>query len=298
MSRAPKNVAFNPLTWASNEKGFDFEHMPPIELILSEIKEAGFHAVHAEVPGSRTEEEYISALRSSGLNPAPGYFSAEFSDASQQQAILEKAKKVASFHQKLGLDRIFIAEQFGVPAERLEKPGIGVGSDLGRLTTISENLNKIADAMAEEGVLPCLHPHVGTLIETESEINHVLNLAGKNLLFGPDTGHLAWAGINPVALIAKFQSKVGAVHIKDMHGAVAETGRTNHSGYIETMVSHLWTEPGKGNIDFEGVFNALGDFKGWFVIEVDYADVPTPLESARISATWAEKHADQFAIHQ
>lgn len=37
-----------------------------------------------------------------------------------------------------------------------------------------ENLRTVAEAMVEEGVTPCLHQHVGTLIETPEETEMVL----------------------------------------------------------------------------------------------------------------------------
>jgi len=294
MTSVPKNVAFNPIPWAVTSKGFDFESMPPIDYILGEIKSAGFASVHAEIPGGYDEESYIKILQSSGLFPAPGYFQASFGDRNGRKKIIDDARRTAGFHSRLGLDRIFIAEQYGVEPLRIVKPGVGENYDASRLSRIAEGLNEVAEIMAAEGVFACLHPHVGTLIETELEIEFVLGATSEKLLFGPDTGHLKWAGVDPGTMLRRHRDRIGAVHIKDLHAAVAESAQSAKSDYTKTMLSHLWTEPGRGDVDFGDVFSALGGFDGWFVIEVDYSDQPTVEECVRTSARWAASNAEKF----
>ena len=295
MQLVPKNVAFNPLPWAVTSKGFDFESMPPIEEIFRQIREAGFEAIHAEIPFNRDEATYLSALRASGLNPAPGYFQASFANTEELETIIKRAQEAARFHKKLGLDRIFIAEQFGVEPARMANPGVGANLDQVRLARVVEGLNLVADAMALEGVKPCLHPHVGTLIETEAEIDFVLAGTNENLLFGPDTGHLAWAGMDPARIIRRYRSRIGAVHIKDLHASIAENSAAAAKTYQDTMLAHVWTEPGRGDLGFDSIFEALGGFDGWFVIEVDYSDLGSPESSAEASANWAVSHSKKFS---
>jgi inosose dehydratase len=40
--------------------------------------------------------------------------------------------------------------------------------------TLLANLDRLADAAAKRGVLAVLHPHVGTMVETRSEVERVL----------------------------------------------------------------------------------------------------------------------------
>lgn len=292
MSKVPANIAFNPLPWGVTSKGFDFESMPPISEVLGLIREAGFESVHAEIPMGNTEETYRDALTKSGLKPAPGYFQANFANKEELADIIKRAEEVARFHKRIGLDRIFIADQFGSEPERISNPAVGAKSDPLKLKQIADSLNAVSAAMKREGVTPCLHPHVGTMIETEEEINFILDATDENLMFGPDTGHIQWAGGDPAALISKHRERVGAVHIKDLHSAIAEN--RGDDDYIATMLNHIWTEPGKGNVNFDSVFKALGGFDGWFVIEVDYTDSGSPFNSAKLSAEWAALNAPKI----
>jgi inosose dehydratase len=284
-SRFP--VAFNPLTWFT--AGFDRASISDLHEIYRQIAAAGFRAAHAEKPGSLGVPDYQSMLVEAGLAAAPGYFGADFADSSQRRGIVQAAIAAAGLQAALGLDRMFMAAHAGVPA-RMATPAVGADADPARLLTIIENVRAAAEAMVGEGITPCLHQHVGSWIETLDETSAVLDaIEPRLLLAGPDTGHLAWAGIDPAAFIERYRGRIGAVHLKDVRPEVG-VGRS----YREASQAHLWTEPGRGAVDFGAVSESLGEFDGWFIIEVDVADQPTPAESARVSAAWAQEHVQQL----
>ncbi|MDQ6675324.1 MAG: sugar phosphate isomerase/epimerase [Chloroflexota bacterium] len=284
MSTSP-HVGFNPLPWFFIGDGFNRAAAPPIEEIYREIRDAGFGAVPAEVPQGMSVDAYRQLLARVRLEPAPGYFQAPFSDSAATPSAIEAAKRVASQHAQLGLDRIFIADQFGA-SPRVATPAQGVESDAGRLQTIADNLARIATALTAEGVVPCLHQHVGTWIESPEETTTLLDTVGADvLLFGPDTGHLAWAGADPAEIIGRYRQRVGAVHLKDLRRHVAQ-GRD----YRQAGAAHLWTEPGRGDVEFASVLRELAGFAGWYVVEVDVSDQPTPKECAAVSARWVREH--------
>jgi inosose dehydratase len=283
-------LAFNPLSWYLTVDGHHPELAPALPEIYRQIRASGFQAVPLDPPASMTLGEYRSLLSDSGLAPAPGYFSAPFSISSERPAIVEHARRVARQHAELGLDRLFIADHFADDA-RLAAPAQGVGHDPARLAVLIESLRLAAQAMVEEGVHPCLHQHVGTLIETPEEVDRVLaEIDPELLLFGPDTGHLAWAGADVPDIVHRYAGRIGAVHLKDVHMTVARRGQAASEDYWQVCSHHLWTEPGKGDLPFDDVLGAFADFAGWFVVEVDVADEPTPRESAEVSWRWCQKH--------
>jgi inosose dehydratase len=283
-------LALNALEWYMTVDGYRPDLAPALPEIYRQIRTSGFQAVPIDPPDSMTLAAYRTLLSDADLAPAPGYFSAPFSVASERLAIVERARQTAGQHAELGLDRLFIADHFA-DAARLAAPGQGAGHDPARLAVLIDNLRFAAEAMVEEGVRPCLHQHVGTLIETPGEVESVLGEIGPELLlFGPDTGHLAWAGADVAAIIRRHAGRIGAVHLKDLHMAVAEAGRRAGEDYWQTCGHHLWTEPGRGDLRFDEVLEALAGVEGWFVVEVDVADQPTPLESARVSWQWCERY--------
>ncbi|GGM62852.1 sugar phosphate isomerase/epimerase family protein [Microbacterium saperdae] len=272
--------AINPLPWILNDLGYRLDR-EVLTRAMAELHDVGYRHLTVEKPLEMSTADYRALLSDNGFAPAPGYFSGNFSDADQHGALVESIKKHAALHAELGLDRAFIAEDI-VPA-RLAVPAKGVGFDPERIAVIAEGMRLAADAAAIEGVRYGLHPHVATGVETEAEAREVLDrTAGSSLGFGPDTGHIAWAGGDPAALIADYSTRVLSVHVKDVDNeAILAAARHGDDYLAATNARKVWREPGRGDVDWEGVLRALApDFSGWFVVEVDVPFASTPAESA------------------
>jgi len=284
------NVGFNPLPWYATELGFNPAAGPPLPEIYRQIRQAGFDAVHVEVPEGMPVPDYRRLLDDSGLAPAPGYFQAAFSNQSLAPADAESARRTAAEHAELGLTRIFIADLV-TAWPRLAAPGQGAEPEQARLDRVISNLGQAAGIMAAEGVTPCLHQHVGSWIETPQETEAVLAAISEDLLlFGPDTGHLAWAGADPADIIERHLHRVGAVHLKDLRTTITQDALSAGRGYREATARHAFTEPGRGDVDFAAVLKVLSRFAGWYVVEVDIPDQPTAQDTARLSAQWVREH--------
>jgi inosose dehydratase len=281
MSRSVIKVAVNPLPWVLTDSGWSMTRQVLVEA-LSDLREVGFRALHAEIPAEMTVAQYRACLAEYGFEAAPGYFSAEFSDAATTDDVLDQARRAAQAHAELGLSEIFIAS--AMTTERREHPAVGYLADDERLKRITDGLVAAADVMQAEGVTPALHPHVGTWVETEPEVRAVLDLSkGSSLAFGPDTGHLFWGGADPARLVKEYASRVACLHIKDVDAKAAADAAANGDEYMAaTFGRHVWTEPGRGDVDLDAVIAALPDgFDGWAVLEVDVPNLPTRVQSAQ-----------------
>lgn len=276
-------LAVNPLPWVLSEGGFRLDE-ETLTAAMQDLAEAGFDALHADIPQGWTVDQYLQLLNSNGFRPAPGYFGAMWSDRAQHAELVEQAKRHAAVLAALGLTECFIASN--LTEARLATPAQGVDPDSDRTAAVADGLAAAADAGKAEGITYALHPHVGSEVEVEEEIRQVLDAtAGSALAFGPDTGHLAWAGTDPAILVRDYANRVVALHVKDLDAGAAADAKAANAGYwAATGVHHVWTEPGRGSVDFAAVFAALPTaFDGWSVLEVDVPNLPTPLESARVS---------------
>jgi inosose dehydratase len=282
-----KKVAVNPLPWVLTSEGFDLS-LTTVKAAVAGIAEAGFTAMHADVPSGMSPSEYRALLADHGVRPAPGYFGAFF-DCSPEEvpALLEAAKQHAAIQAELGLTEVFLASHLG--PERIAQPAVGAAFDAARLDLLIERIGATGEAITSQGITPCFHPHVGSWIETESEVRALLDSIGSSVLsFGPDTGHLYWGGTDPAEIVTDYADRVAAVHLKDVHRDVADAAREAGADYWEaTFGQHVWTEPGRGDVDFDAFLAALPEsFVGWFVVEVDVPDLPTKEESTAESAGW------------
>jgi inosose dehydratase len=283
-------LALNPIQWMATDDGWlDPSKAPATPDLLSLVKKAGFDGVMAEVPAGWTVPQYTQLVADTGLELAPGYFVCR-SDGrdDKQDETVENAARIAGQHAELGLDVVGLGLGMGAAAARLARPAQGTDQEADRLGAITALVGRIAAAMLAEGVRPALHPHVGTWIETDSEGRSVLEaLPAERLGFLPDTGHLAWAGVDVRALISDYAARVPFVHVKDCRLSVGAEGRAEDWDYKQTVRSGMWAEPGRGELPLVEILGALGnDFDGWLMVEVDKPDLADPYESAVASATW------------
>ncbi|WP_219530558.1 sugar phosphate isomerase/epimerase family protein [Nonomuraea guangzhouensis] len=283
-------TAINPLPWILGDGGYRFDRSI-LQEAMTALSQVGFTHLTIELPPDMTPAEYGALLSEHSLAAAPGYFSAPFHDRQRHAQAVEDIKRHAHAHLELGADSAFIAADL-IP-DRIAHPAIGLAPDADRTLVIAEGLAAAAEAAAAEGVRYGLHPHVGSTIEVEEEARAVLDAtAGSALWFGPDTGHLRWAGATPEKVIADYADRVLNVHLKDVDATAAAGARQRDEDYMTaTGRSKVWIEPGRGVIDFDAVLTALPEgFDGWFVIEVDVPNLPTPVESSAASLSFLRRH--------
>ncbi|TCO42535.1 inosose dehydratase [Kribbella antiqua] len=284
-------VGLNPLPWVLTPEGFNLS-VPILRTAFAEIATTPFKGIHADPPPGLDAVGYRALLDEFGLEPAPGYFSADVDINTPD--LVESAKKHAAIQAELGNTEVFLAAT--LTAERIAHPSIGYGDV--PLQRIIDGIGAAAQAITSEGVTPALHPHVGSSIEVESEICAVLDAVPASVLsFGPDTGHLAWAGTNPSAIMTEYADRIAAVHLKDVHLGQAQAARDADANYFEATVTKftVWTEPGRGDVDLLAAVRTLpGDFTGWLVVEVDVPEADTNLASTELSARWVTDHLGAF----
>jgi inosose dehydratase len=260
------------------------------EEAFRDFQEIGFTAVKADVPDDMSAAGYAEWIAGYGLAPSLSLFSSPFDETVDMAAEVERAKRFAATQVALGLDRTMISSM-ALPA-RMARPAVGAGFDADRLARAIDNCGAVCHVLRAEGLRPLHHSHVGGVFETEAEIVRLLDDLGPDVIgFGPDTGHLRWAGIDPVAFIRRYADRMGGIHVKDCFpDFLAPESRAGMSYREVQDTKRLWAEPGLGVVDFAAVAAAIpGDYDGDFMIEVDEPSVESKLESHRISFEWARR---------
>lgn len=141
--------------------------------------------------------------------------------------------------------------------------------DDGQWATLLDNLDLLAAAAADRGVLAVLHPHVGTMVETRDDVERVLN--GSEIQLCLDTGHLLIGGTDPLQLARQVPGRIAHAHLKDVDAAMAARVRAGELTYTEAVRQGMYTPLGSGDADIAGIVTALrsNGFDGWFVMEQD-----------------------------
>jgi inosose dehydratase len=287
-------IAINPLQWLATTDGWlDLALAPPRELMLERIAQARFAAVMTDVPSEMSADEYRDLLAQYQLVPAPGYFSGPLEDLERRGQVVEAAARQAEVHRDLPLTEMFVAANMSPTSPRVMRPARGAEESEDRLAAIAETLTAIGTATRNYGVTACLHQHVGSWIETENELEWLLARIDRELVaLGPDTGHLAWAGVEPSDFISRHRDRVRALHVKDIRLGIATASRNGDKSYREVVREGLWVEPGRGDIDLHSILAELADGTcQWAIVEVDSPDLPSPEESIAFCGAWARSAA-------
>ncbi|MBD8605402.1 TIM barrel protein [Aeromicrobium sp. CFBP 8757] len=264
---------------------------------LDEIAATGYAGAPISGVGTIGADEIRDLYATHGLEPAPGYLQGDFWDPAQRDQLHEAARLQAQVHQALGVSDIFIAVggfEVVTRAGRTRRQAAAHVGPLDRLTDeefrqTKRTIAEVCEIFLEHGVHAGFHTHVGTFVETEDEIESLLAAIDPELLFvGPDTGHLAWAGIDVEKFVLRHIDRVRSVHVKDIDLAVRDQGRSAGWTYAQFEEAALWKELGEGDLDFPAVFKILADadYTGWITVETDITQQPTPADSARISRAY------------
>ncbi|ANW65875.1 inosose dehydratase [Mycobacterium sp. djl-10] len=135
--------------------------------------------------------------------------------------------------------------------------------------TLLGNLDRLAGIVAERGLTPVLHPHVGTMVETRADVDRVLGGSGIALCL--DTGHLLIGGTDPLALTRDVPERIAHTHLKDVDAALAQKVQAGEMTYTQAVAAGMYVPLGAGDVDIAGIVTTLerGGYTGWYVMEQD-----------------------------
>jgi inosose dehydratase len=160
------------------------------------------------------------------------------------------------------------------------------------------NLDRLAAAAHEHGVLAVLHPHVGTMVETGPDVRQVLE--GSQIKLCLDTGHLLIGGTDPAELARQAPERVAHVHAKDVDSSMAAKVQSGRLTYTEAVAQGMYRPLGGGDVDVTSIVSSLSGvgYTGWYVLEQDtmLSEAPAgdgPLGDVRTSANYLRSVLDR-----
>jgi inosose dehydratase len=128
-------------------------------------------------------------------------------------------------------------------------------------------------AKEEFGITAVLHPHAGSYVEFSDEIDRAMDELDPELVsLCIDTGHCAYAGVDPVALFETYRQRAVYFHFKNVDGATLDHVRNNRIGLAEAVRSGIFCPLDRGIVDFDRLTAALrkSGYSGWACIEQDH----------------------------
>ena len=148
---------------------------------------------------------------------------------------------------------------------------------------LCNGLSKLSRKSLEYAITTTFHHHMGTVVQTEAEIDRLMaNTADTfNLLY--DTGHLAYCGEDYISVLKKHIKRIKHIHLKDIRPEVVEKVKNEKLSFLQGVRLGTFTVPGDGVVDFETVFEILAknDYEGYILVEAEQdPSIANPFEYA------------------
>jgi inosose dehydratase len=149
--------------------------------------------------------------------------------------------------------------------------------------TFGAGVEALAEYAAAQGIALVYHHHMGTIVESEDEIDRLMAHTGPHAKLLLDTGHCLFGGGNPERVAKNHMHRVGHIHAKNIRPVIARQVRDEKLSFLEGVRRGVFTVPGdpEGGVDFLPVLRIAAEhgYQGWLVIEAEQdPDVRNPFE--------------------
>jgi len=283
-----------PIAWTNDDMP-DLGGENTFEQCISEMALAGFVGCEVGNKYPADKEVLKKALDLRGLTICNRWFTCLLLSKPFEEVAADFEKEL-DFLSYLGAKVIGASEQsFSVQgtdkAVFAEKPVI----DDAQWDILCNGLNRLGEIAVKRGMKLTFHHHMGTVVQTEEEIDRLMQGTDPNLvhlLF--DSGHLSFAGIDPVKVLQKHIGRVAHVHLKDIRPDVVAKVKAENMSFLQAVRAGAFTVPGDGSVDFAPLFAILeaADYEGWFVVEAEQDPaIANPFEYALIARKYIKEVA-------
>ncbi|MFL5116686.1 MAG: myo-inosose-2 dehydratase [Microvirga sp.] len=275
-------IGANPIGW-SNDDLRSLGGATSLETCLAEAKEAGFEGMELGHKFPREPKALTAVLDRFGLDLVSGWHSAELLARSAEDELAALRPHLALL-KAMGCKVLILAETsnaiHGDRATPLdERPVLGPGEwpEFGRRVTA------VGDAVLAEGLRLVYHHHMGTVVQSEADIDAFMAATGPSVHLLLDTGHATFAGADPAALARRYRSRISHFHAKDVRAEVMARATASRLSFLDAVIAGVFTVPGDGCVDYPAVLAELSGDVGWAVVEAEQdPEKAHPLTYARM----------------
>jgi len=266
-------IGANPIGW-SNDDLQEIGGDTPLETCLAEAREAGFEGMEKGNKMPNDGAALKAKLAEFGMVFVGGWYSTELRLRSAREEF-EAAKAHIAMTKGAGAEILIAAETSNtIHGDRNIPLSKRPQMERQDWAPWGAKMTEFASRVADEGLKLCYHHHMGTIVQSEADIDAFMahTKAPVHLLL--DTGHATWGGADPAMLARRYRDRIGHVHAKDAREAKMEAANKADLSFLDSILGvgselGVYTVPGDGMIDYVAVFRELRGFSGWVILEAE-----------------------------
>ena len=136
---------------------------------------------------------------------------------------------------------------------------------------LGQRFTECAKHMEDKGVRMAVHHHMGTVIQSAEDVDRLMENTSPSVGLLLDTGHMTFAGGDPIAVAKRYADRIVHVHCKDIRRYALAACRGRDVSFSQAVLEGLFTAPGDGMVDYPGLFKILAGagYNGWLVQEAE-----------------------------
>ncbi|PHM36617.1 sugar phosphate isomerase/epimerase IolE [Xenorhabdus mauleonii] len=263
-------LGINPLTWTNDDLP-SLGAETPLETCLTEGRQAGFEGFELGNKFPRQAQILGPILAAHDLKLVSGWYSGELLTRSVEEEIAAVQPHLTLLRE-LGANVMVFAEVTHCIHGNQEQPvHLRPLFPAGRWQEYGEKLTEFARYTQSQGVQIAYHHHMGTVIESAEDIDNLMMNTGKEVGLLLDTGHLTFAGDDPLAVAKRWCERINHVHCKDIRPDVLKDVKNRKTSFLDAVLSGVFTVPGDGCVNYPAIFEVLkaNHYNGWLVVEAE-----------------------------
>lgn len=262
------SLGINPITWSNDDLQYVGADIS-LETCLSEAAAAGYSGIELGHKFPRDAKDLRPILDEYGLELVSGWYSGRLLKRNAKSEIVAMESH-ASLLAAMGCKVLIFAEVTGcihsdIAARLSQRPKIGAED----WQSFGKRLSKVGRVAADHGLKLCYHHHMGTVVQSDADIDALMQQTSDDVFLLLDTGHAFFAGADPVRLAKQYSDRIGHLHCKDIRKQPMQRCINRDGSFLDAVLDGAFTVPGDGCIDYAGVFSALSDYSGWAVVEAE-----------------------------
>jgi len=263
-------IGINPLTWTNDDLpalGDDLS----LHTCLAEAAAAGYTGVELGRKFPRQADALGKILSRHKLALVSGWYSLRLVER-DVDAEFAAMRPHFELLQAMGCNVMVCAEVTGAVHGDMNlrlsrRPQLSASA----FKSFADRLSALGERMRANSMHLAYHHHMGTVIQTEDEVDALMAACSPSVELLLDTGHLKYAGGDPVRAANKHLSRIVHLHCKDIRATVLRRCLNADTSFLEAVLQGVFTVPGDGCIDYAAVLKPLllRNYRGWIVVEAE-----------------------------
>tara|TARA_B100000427_G_scaffold2096_1_gene2057 strand:+ start:1381 stop:2280 length:900 start_codon:yes stop_codon:yes gene_type:complete len=287
-----------PIAW-SNDDMPELGGDTSLEQCLSEASEAGFSGIESGGKFPKQSEKLIPLLDKYHLNLCSGWYGANLRKNSVKEEIDLIQQQLKLFKDCKSPCIVFAEVSDSIAGDQSKKLSSRPQMRNEEWKDFCIKISEMGKYLQDQGMPLAYHHHMGTVIETQSDTERLIENTSDEVKITLDTGHMLFAKGNSIKLIEDFKERVIHVHCKDMRENILAKSLEEDLSFREAFLKGAFTVPGDGCIDYKPIFNLLkkNNYSGWLVVEAEQdPKKANPFEYAKKGYKYLIKTCDELNI--